>query len=506
MTKGIKVLLVTPNIRGIKNGINRLQPSLGVGYLAAVLRQAGHKVYIRDTALEGYSNRQDIDERMVLIGETDEDIASYIAEINPDVLGISVLFSNMIEHAYRIAGIAKGVNSEIKVVLGGNHISAIARDYEFYSENLNKYISPDFFGMQDGKVDFCIKGEGEYSFPELINRIVADQDSTDIPGLIYVQNGGLRINPLSKQRYDIRKLPFPARDLMNMEGYFKVGLFHSSKSHSKRVLNVMTSRGCPGRCRFCTTPFIWGSAVRWRKAENVYEEIKEGVEKYGIREVQFEDDVLTLNIGNLFELCDLIAPFGISWCMPNGTRVDYHTRTGRQEEMFRKMAQAGCYQVTFGCESGVQRILNDTINKNITLEQIKSSIENAKKANLYVHTFWIVGFPGETREEMEQTIEFAEKVGADSYSVSIFSPLHGTPLYHQVVKDNLWWDSEKQNKGALYTNSLIKVDGFEGPREFEQWVNQKTVYLNKLLKERDPERFVKHYRNNTSDKFLGKQT
>lgn len=506
MTKKAKVLLMAPNIKGMKDGINRLQPGLGVGYLAAVLRQAGHEVLIRDTALEGHENRKELNDKMVLIGESDEAIASYISNTNPDVLGISVLFSNMIDHAHTIARIAKDVNPEIKVVLGGNHISGVVRDCQPYFENFNKGIKPDFLGMQDGKVDFYIRGEAEYPFLELVNSLVNDQDFTSIPGLISIRNSLAYINPLSQCIEDINKLPLPARDLVNMEGYFNIGLFHSAKSRSKRVLNVMTSRGCPGRCSFCTTPFMWGTNVRWRKPRNIYEEIKEGIEKYSIGEVQFEDDVLTLNINNLLELCDLITSLGVPWCMPNGTRVDCGLKGGKQDKLYKRMASAGCYQITFGCESGVQRVLNDIIGKNIKLEQIQCSIESAKKADLLVHTFWIVGFPGETREEMEETIEFAEKVDADSYSIAILSPLHGTPIYHQVTKEGLWWDSEQRGKDTVYTKSLIKVNGFSSPQEFEQWVNEKTIYLNGLLKQKNFERFINHYGDDASYRFMGKQT
>ena len=130
-----------------------------------------------------------------------------------------------------------------------------------------------------------------------------------------------------------------------------------------------------------------------------------------------------------------------------------------------------------------------------------------KKAGLLVHTFWIVGFPGETREEMERTIDFAAQVGADSYSVAILSPLPGTPIYYQVMKENLWWDSERKAvKDILYRNALIRVAGFNDPQVFEHWVEEKTLYLNELLKYRDFERFKSHYRDNTSARFLSKQT
>ena len=104
--------------------------------------------------------------------------------------------------------------------------------------------------------------------------------------------------------------------------------------------------------------------------------------------------------------------------------------------MFKAMYESGCYQVTLACESGVQRVLDHVVNKRLKVDQIKPAIENAKKAGLLVHTFWILGYPGETFEEMNQTIEFALSTGADSFSFSILSPLPGTPIYRKVVKEN----------------------------------------------------------------------
>lgn len=497
---------MAPNIKGTINGINRIQPGLGIGYLGGVLREAGYDVHIRDTALEGYHNEKYLGDNLVLIGESDDSIASYIADLNPDIVGISAVFSNLIGHAHTIARIAKDVNPEIKVVLGGNHISNVAADYQFVLKNSGWGLPDELVDMRDKNIDFAIKGEAEYQFLELVHRLVNRKIVDDIPGLIYRESGLVRVNPSAAWLDCLDSLPMPARDLMNMEGYFRIGLFQSSKSRSRRVLTVMTSRGCPEKCSFCTTPRMWGQKVRCRSPENVYREIKEGMEKYNIAEVQFADDTLTANLKNLVELCGLLESLGISWCTPNGIRVNYHQSGDTLYELFKKMKNAGCYQITLACESGVQRVLDSIIRKNLKIEQIQPSVESAKKAGLLVHTFWIVGYPGETRDEMEQTINFAAKIGADSYSVSVLTPLPGTDIYRQVVKENLWWDKGCEIKNSIYTKSLIRVDGFNGPQEFEKWVDEKTVYLNELLKRRDPKRFSAHYQDNYAGQFLRQQT
>lgn len=512
MTKKRKIILFSPNIIGTKRGVNRIQPGHGIGLLATVLNLHGHEVYIRDTAMEGYHNQVPVDSEKILIGESDLDIADYLRDIKPDIVGISVVFSNLIKHAHTIAQIAKQVNRETKVIIGGNHITCAASDYEYFHncerEDFKTANTPKILeDMQDQNIDFAMRGECDYAFLELVEALLRNKSPYKIKGLIHRNKNNSKdiiINP-KPEAVPIENLPSEARHKMNLEGYFKVGLFHSPKSKSKRVLTVMASRGCPEKCTFCSTPEMWSSRIRWRKPKDIYKEILEAVKKYNIGEIQFEDDSLTANRKNLEELCDLLKPLGIPWCTPNGIKVNYQ-KGKMQYELFKRMHKSGCYQVTLGCESGSQRVLDEIIHKNLKLKQIKPTIENAKSAGLLVHTFWIVGYPGETRAEMEETIEFAGNSCADSYSVAILAPLPGTPIYRQVIKENLWWDENYEFKDILYSNSLIKVDGFNGPKEFQNWVHEKNLYLNKLLAKREPKRFKIKYGVKIKESDLAKQT
>ncbi|MCB9747826.1 MAG: B12-binding domain-containing radical SAM protein [Candidatus Omnitrophica bacterium] len=488
-----KILLFSPNMRGMKGGVNRIQPPLGIGYLAALLEKNGYKVYIRDTALEGYSHQVPIDQdpRMVLIGESDASISEYIKKVKPDMVGISILFSNLAAHAHQLAALVKKINPRIPVILGGNHVTNAVRDYVFALTPGNEayHLPRELKEIQDPNVDYLMTGESDFDFLDFVQTYFAKKSLENIRGLV-MQNDQKEVvfnhAHLKKERRDLKDLPHPARHLMNMEGYFKVGLFHSSQTKSNRILSVMASRGCPEKCSFCTTPAMWGSKVRWREPQDIYKEIKSCIKKYRVGEVHFEDDTLTAHKKYLLELCDLLEPLKIPWCTPNGTKINYHLKT--QPQLFQRMVDAGCYQITLACESGVQRVLDHIIHKNLKIEQIKPAIKNAKEAGLFVHTFWIVGYPGETRQEMEETIRFAAESGADSFSVSILTPLPGTPIYRQVMKENLWWDSDKGIEQMIYRNSLIKVDGFQNPEAFEQWVQQQNAYLNSLLQKNNPQR------------------
>ena len=150
----------------------------------------------------------------------------------------------------------------------------------------------------------------------------------------------------------------------------------------------------------------------WAEMDEVVNDARD----YKIGELHIQDDSLTANKKNLYSLCDALEKLGLPWCTPNGTKVNYHFN--KHDEMYKKMHDSGCYQITLACESGVQRVLDDVINKRLPLDTIYPSIEQAKRAGMLVHTYWILGYPGETFEEMQQTIDFAMNSGADSFTFS----------------------------------------------------------------------------------------
>lgn len=473
----MKILLLSPNIKGIKDGINRIQPPLGLTYLVSHLKD-DYEVFVRDTAIEGWDTHTQINNKVISIGESEESITSYISKTNPDVVGISVLFSNLMDSAHDIANITKKINPNIIVTIGGNHITNVIRDYKGGFDCLKTIINKN--------IDYYFSGESEKTFKTFVDNIKNKTNPLN-DGVGYFQDGTFCFKD-NHSFFDISNLPLPSWEYFNMEKYFSVGLFHSAQSYSNRVLPVMASRGCPEKCQFCTTPLTWGAKVRWRNTDNIYDEIKKYKSLYNIGEIQFQDDTLTANQKKLYELCDYLKEFNLPWCTPNGIKINYHIQN--QSEMFSKMKDSGCYQVTFACESGVQRVLDNVIRKNIKVSQFQSSIKKAKDAGLFVHSFWIVGFPGETFDEMNETIKIAADSGSDSFSLSILNPLHGTPIYHNVIKNNLWWDDNTKTENVLLRNSLIKVDGFSSADEFENWVDEKNIYLNSILEQSDKTRYI----------------
>ena len=244
-----RVLLITPNLKGIKDGLNRIQPSLGLMTIAQSLLNDQHEVKIHDTALEGWNNKLEIGNNKIMIGQSDNEIEKVVREFNPDIVGISILFSNLNQSAHTIAKIIKKISKNIWVFIGGNHISNSLIDFEHNIVHPGDDI-PLIKDLEDENIDLAMVGEGDFTVVELVKKLINKQDISKIPGLLRrVSRGKYLYNP-SARLINLEDLPIPARHLVNMEGYFDIGAFHSAKSRSSRVLNIMCSRGCPEKCTF----------------------------------------------------------------------------------------------------------------------------------------------------------------------------------------------------------------------------------------------------------------
>ena len=187
--KKAKVLLISPNIVGSKNGINRLYPGMGIACLASQLRKAGHQVIVRDTALEGWKNEKPLEnnENSIIIGESDDQIAEYVRSVDPDIVGISFIFSSSLDSVKNTAKIVKSVNPKIPVVIGGNHVTNVVKDYYYALDNkLQDSLFEYFFRSDicDENIDYAVLGEGDFVFVELVERLINKQDVTGINNLI----------------------------------------------------------------------------------------------------------------------------------------------------------------------------------------------------------------------------------------------------------------------------------------------------------------------------------
>ena len=370
-------------------------PNIGIAYLGAFLKRHGHEVRVYDDGLKNGFNLEDS-----------------IKEFRPDLIGLTS-FSYCYDYAIECLEEIK-TNFDIPVVLGGPHVS-VARGAVFV----------------DSKVDFAIKKEGEYSLLELINAIIQNKsDFSDIKNLIWKKDNQVIENQDRDFIISLDDLPFPDYSIFNINKYFCV------EHHSTPLV---TSRGCPYRCTYCSTLLSMGRIFRKRSAENVFQEIKQRFEE-GYREFDINDDCFSLDMERANKICDLVIDSGlkIRFQCYNGLRVDRIDL-----ELLKKMKSAGFYFLAFGCESGNQQVLSN-IKKAITLEQVRNAVRWSKEAGIDCCVNFIIGHPTETYNQALDTLKFAKSLSCNYVNFSNLLPYPGTEAYDWILKNGNFLVNEKK--------------------------------------------------------------
>ena len=278
-------------------------------------------------------------------------------------------------------------------------------------------------------VDAAVRGEFESAVPEVADAVSRGSDLDRIPGVTWRRGAEVVVNPDRPLLKDLDDLPWPDRDMVPAEQYI-VGLRTQDP-----CFMVMASRGCPFRCTFCLwVPVMFNNKVRFRDVEKVVDEIAHLQDRYGAREVFFHDDTVNITVRRVEEICHAILRrrLKIGWIA--NFRADQTT-----PELFRLMKRAGCTKILLGVESGSQKLLDETIDKEITLKEVEDTIRWAKDAGIRVHCTYSLGAPGETRETLRETLEFIKKTDPDDIQVSLMTPIPGTPFYEKVKHEVADW-------------------------------------------------------------------
>jgi anaerobic magnesium-protoporphyrin IX monomethyl ester cyclase len=391
-------------------------PPIVMATVAAVLEKR-HAVSIIDAPTEGWENLEELDESKYRVGLSAQTIDVRLVEWKPDVAVIEIPFSGWSKTAFEVASTVKKVNKNTVVVLFGLHPSSRP---EQCLENLD--------------VDFIVIGEPENTMSELVEALVEKKtDLEGINGLGYRQNGKPILNPKREVIQNLDTLPLPARHLLPMDVYAKAVKANPLRGEiNKPYTIILTSRGCPYNCVFCSNCIVWGKQWRPRSPKNVVDEVEQVITTFGIKQVDFSDDNMTLDKQRMTEICDLIMQRGLKfeWFTPNGIRAD-----SLDEMLLRKMKAAGCKKIRIAPESGVQRIVNEVIQKNQDLKTVEQAVVLCKKVGVKVGCFFVIGLIGETKADIEATINFAYKLrglGADTFIFSIAMPLYGTAFFEQA--------------------------------------------------------------------------
>lgn len=423
----MKIVLIDPPFeeeysvggsKSIKRVLN-VVPSLGLGYIAAVAERAGYEVKIIDCTT----------------GISHHELIHILVKEKPDIVGITGTTPSS-ESMKRAASIIRDHLPNTIIVVGGPHFNAMPRET----------ISLACF-------DIGVLGEGEITFLELIKHIEKNgkENLENVEGIVFKEGNEIIF---TKKRAFIRhldELPFPARHLLPPLSAYRP----TPASYKKLPLAVMvTSRGCPFKCTFCDRA-IYGSNYRARSAQNVLDEVQELIDRYGAREIRFFDDTFTLNKKRVFEICDEFERRNIKipWtCLTKADTVE--------KEMLKRMKEAGCWQVLYGLESGDQRML-DRLKKGVTVEQNEQAVRWAQEAGLSVRADFIIGTPGETRESIQKTLDFALRLKLDYAHFNKFVPLPGSELYGLLVRDGYKFDFTKSSSIVDHGAMLYVPEGMD---------------------------------------------
>lgn len=437
-----RVMLVFPPSTSLAGWEPMVATPMGIAYLASAAREAGYEAACLDSVVEAPYQATAINDSVSRFGLTYEQIIDRIAAWKPDVVGLSCIFSNQWPATRELAKRIKATDRDVLVVAGGGHPTFL----------------PELC-MKDAPIDFILRGEGEQSFVDLLNRITKGRTLDDIDGLVYRDRESIRANPKLKLIQDLDSIPFPAHDLLDPEPYFKLALPMGYTMMSPRNLPVITSRGCPCSCTFCSSTHLWGRHYRTRSAANVLRELDWLVERFGVEEIKMQDDNLTIHRKRAVEIFQgmIERPYRLHWNTPNGIAVWTLDR-----DVLTLMKNSGCFEIRMAIESGNQEVLDHLVRKPLKLEKVREVNRIARELGIFRLSYFIIGFPGETKEQIMDTIRFARELRLDLSVMFVYNPLPGSELFHECLKRGYITEKSFFDVGNQFFSSVVDSDEWTG--------------------------------------------
>jgi anaerobic magnesium-protoporphyrin IX monomethyl ester cyclase len=373
---------------------------ISLASIAGVLQQEGAICKIRDCQAENLSW---------------QDLRNEISSFNPDMV-ITQTTKHTFEKDAQVYILAKAIGKNIKTVAFGGFL----KEGSYILESCDK-------------LDIFVYEEPEHAF----RKIAKGEQLKDTEGISYRESIQIRENNPPVLIENLDNLPFPERGLLKNELYRR-------PDNLLMQTELKVSRGCPGECIFCLAPVAYGKRIRLRSPENIINEIEECIVRFGIKDFFFRSDTFTWEKNWVLEICKRIKEknLGVHWCC--NSRVDTIN-----ENLLSKMKDAGCWLISFGIESGSQKIL-DAIKKNINLEICRKTIGLCKKIGIKTYLNFMIGFPWDNKETIMQTLNFAKELDGDLTEFPLVMPFSGTELYNLAVKGGLISDNESVPMPTYY--------------------------------------------------------
>ena len=400
---------------------------LGLAYVAATVREAGHEVRI----IDAYS-----------MGTAASEIRSTIKSFQPHVVGISSLTPQWPD-ARKLVELAREVDPEVLTVVGGPHVTALPMDV-----------------VGEAGVDVAVLGEGEETMRDICNALTAGASLEMIPGLVIAGESGPVTTAARERRKELDVLPFPAHDLLPEPAFYNP---FPAWGKSGNFSCIISGRGCPYNCCFCDVTGQQGKRYRLRSAENIVDEMTWLYRDYAVTTFSFRDPSMICNRKRLLEICRLINErnLDIAWtCSARANEVD--------PEMLLAMKEAGCRLVQYGIEVGNADMLREI--KNITREKVATAVKATRKAGISAHGYFLFGFVDETPETIQETIEFSREIALDSAGFGVMVPFPGTQEFERYRQEGLlltedWNDYDVMGKPVYRHKHVTNEQLANAPRQ-----------------------------------------
>ncbi len=419
----LKIALVRPPVLQLKKSLSAYGAILPIGlaYVAAALRRAGHRLQVIDAPGEAIDRVRDVPSPIGTLAMTGLAPDEIVARLDADteVLGVTHMFLHEWPSVRKIAELAKARFPNLKVVLGGENATAFWQ----------------WMFRETDAVDACVLGEGEATALALCERLATVGDGAGVPGVAWRTTsdtcdesaGGAK---LSERHTQLDDIPLPAWDLFPVENYLAHADNHGV--NRGRSIPMLATRGCPYRCTFCSSPQMWTTKYVTRKPREVVDEIKGYIERYRINNVNFCDLTAIIKKEWIVEFCTILQQeqLDLTWQLPTGTRTEVLDR-----EVLHLLYATGCRNITYAPESGSDRMLQ-VIQKKVLLPRMLDSLRAAHKEKMVTRVNIIIGHPKEEWADTRKSLKFLVKAaltGCQDAAVMIFAPYPGSADFKELL-------------------------------------------------------------------------